>query len=552
MIMKVRTLFCHLAICILTLALPPSSYSQPSHQWTRRYNGTGNYTDQVTAMVVDAAGNVYVTGNSSSSNTTFTEDYVTIKYSPTGDSLWAQRYNGTGNSADVPFDIALDNSGNIYVTGYSVGNGANSDYLTIKYNASGVQQWVQRYNGPVSGAGQDVAHAIAVDGSGNVYITGVSDTSRVGATGNCVTIKYNTNGVQQWIAMYNGAGNMRDLGYDIAVDNSGNVYVTGYTTISSTNLDYLTIKYDSSGNMLWARTYDGTGNRDITQAIAVDAGGNVYVTGTSRNSSASYSEDYLTIKYDVNGDTVWTRRYNGPQNYGDGVEDMAVDIAGNVYVTGYGTNGAVVRPATVKYGTSGTLEWASSYADTAYAYGLALDATGNVYVTGAVKLYPRCFIAKYNSAGVQQWVDVYSDAGSLINVGYKVTIDNVGNILVAGNSSVIHGSTPNTDFMVMKYTQGSTDVSLSTDLPSDFALRQNYPNPFNPTTHFGFRIANFGLVTLKVFDVLGREVATLVNENLQAGSYEKTFDATGLASGIYIYRLTAGAQSISKKLLLTK
>ena len=105
-----------------------------------------------------------------------------------------------------------------------------------------------------------------------------------------------------------------------------------------------------------------------------------------------------------------------------------------------------------------------------------------------------------------------------------------------------------------------TKIHPQGESPATFELSQNYPNPFNPITHFGFRIADFGFVSLKVYDVLGREVRTLVNENLQAGSYERTFDATGLASGVYFYRLKAGDPSASsgrrfvetKKLILVR
>jgi hypothetical protein len=98
----------------------------------------------------------------------------------------------------------------------------------------------------------------------------------------------------------------------------------------------------------------------------------------------------------------------------------------------------------------------------------------------------------------------------------------------------------------------ASPTSVSESAPTEFSLEQNYPNPFNPTTHFGFRIVDFGFVSLKVFDLLGREVATLVNENLHAGSYQTTFDATGLASGVYVYRLQSGSFSSTKKMAFAK
>jgi photosystem II stability/assembly factor-like uncharacterized protein len=95
-------------------------------------------------------------------------------------------------------------------------------------------------------------------------------------------------------------------------------------------------------------------------------------------------------------------------------------------------------------------------------------------------------------------------------------------------------------------------IEESSQLPNHFELRQNYPNPFNPSTTIGFQITDFGQVILKVFDALGREVRTLVSEELKAGSYDKTFDATGLSSGVYYYRLQSAGQVSSKRLLLLR
>jgi hypothetical protein len=272
--------------------------------WVRRYNGPGNYYDNANAIAVDGSGNVYVTGYSIGSGTS--EDYATIKYDPDGNQLWEKRYNGTGNSRDNAKAIAVDGSGNVYVTGYSIGSGTFYDYATLKYDPNGNQLWEKRYNGP--GNSDDGANAIAVDGSGNVYVTGGSDDS--GTSWDYATLKYDPNGNQLWEKRYNGTGNSDDGANAIAVDGSGNVYVTGGSDDSGTSWDYATLKYDPNGNQLWEKRYNGPGNSwDWANAIAVDGSGNVYVTGQSAQSiSYPNNYDYATIKYfqflcgDVNGD----------------------------------------------------------------------------------------------------------------------------------------------------------------------------------------------------------------------------------------------------------
>jgi hypothetical protein len=163
--------------------------SQVTEQWVATYNGPANDMDYAAKIVLDRSGNIYVTGPSVGIGTNM--DYTTIKYNSNGIQLWAARYNGPGNQMDMPTAMAIDSSGNIYVTGYSNGN-SSLDYCTIKYNNNGVQQWVARY--PGSGTG-GAANSIAVDANSNIYVTGTYNY-------NLVTIKYNTNGVQQWVATY--------------------------------------------------------------------------------------------------------------------------------------------------------------------------------------------------------------------------------------------------------------------------------------------------------------------------------------------------------------
>ena len=215
-----------------------SSNSEIKIDWVSEYMGPAGYPYSAEAIEVDQLNNVYVTGYSGGIDTA--DDYATIKYDPNGNPLWIARYDGNENSYDRAFDLAIDNTGNVYVTGYGLLHGTNYDYVTIKYDPNGNQLWLASYNGPDDMS--DTAQAIVVDNTGNVYVTGNSYGSITKS--DYLTIKYDPNGNELWNCRYNGPANDYDSIYDISVDSIGNVYVTGSSKGSGTNNDYATIKYD--------------------------------------------------------------------------------------------------------------------------------------------------------------------------------------------------------------------------------------------------------------------------------------------------------------------
>jgi hypothetical protein len=365
-------------------------YSNGATAWEGRYNGLGSNDDRAGALVVDDSGFVYVTGWSDQvSGAQVNYDYTTIKYKPNGDTAWVRKYNGTGNGDDFAYGIAIDDSGNVYVTGESKGSGTDNDYATIKYNRNGGVVWEKRYDGPINAKDfPSTFHPIAVDYLHNVYVCGVSSG---GATDyDYATIKYHQDGDTAWVRRYNGPRDSADFALGIAVDDSGYVYVTGGSTGIGTNLDYLTVKYRSNGDTLWTRRYycnaDG---QDVGLSIAVDKSGNIYVTGQSYDTTTGYGLDFATIKYYSGGDTAWVRRYSRPPNCGDNAFDLAIDNKGNTYATGY-TKCTGDPPrwdyATIKYDSIGNLLWDKIYdgpaSDSDKAYAIALDDKGSVYVTG--------------------------------------------------------------------------------------------------------------------------------------------------------------------------
>ncbi len=529
--------------------------------WVRRFNGVMDSSDAGSAIAIGHAGHVYVAGYTTGSGTF--EDYLTIKYKSNGDTAWVRTYNGPDNYWDRVTAMVVDNSGRVYVTGRSYDSGTLYDYVTIKYYLNGDTAWVRRY-GLVS---TDLAEAIAVDDSDNVYVTGYSNGS--GTVEDYATVKYQPNGDTAWVRRYNGPGNGTDKAYAIVVDNSGNSYVTGYSKGSITDVDYATIMYESDGDTAWVRRYNGTGNLwDEANAIVVDGSGNVYVTGFSYGNGTS--NDFATIKYLPNGDTAWVRRYNGPDNQVDDATAITVDGSGNVYVTGfsygYGTN---YDFATIKYLPSGDTAWVRRYngpgnsEDEALA--IAVDSSRNVYVTGYSygsgnsKDYATI---KYTSNGDTAWVARYDGPAIATDSACAVAVDDSGHVYVTGSSL---GNSTGMDCVTLKYIQNPSaveDETESSSKPSEFVLSQNYPNPFNPNTTIKFKVQGLKIkvpipTTLKIYNLLGQKVRTLVDESKWAGDYTVKWDGMNdrgvqLSSGVYFYQLKTGEYTSSKKMVLLK
>lgn len=356
--------------------------------WTSVLNGTGNSTDEATDIAYDGT-NIYITGVTSRVEATGL-DYITIKLNAsTGAILWNSVYNGSGNNDDIATKITVK-GGKAFVTGKGFYSGpTNADYVTIKYNAStGDSLWVKNYNG--TGNGNDSATCIKVNNPDtSIYITGKSlGTSNYDFT----TVKYNASGVQSWVKRYNGTGNGDDIGKSIAMNETtagSDIYVTGESAGTGSGSDIVTINYTAASVESWNKRINGTGNGDDSPSeIVYRSNTEIYVAG--KIFEAGEGANMILLKYNNLGDTAWTRSYNGSANGNDEASGVIFDASAYVYITGKSNETSTGDDYTVfKFSTLGATEWKYSYnnsgSGTDVPVKIAVDATSdrNVYATGS-------------------------------------------------------------------------------------------------------------------------------------------------------------------------
>jgi len=344
--------------------------------WDTTWGGSDN--EWASAIVLDTSGNIYLAGFTFSFGAG-SSDFVLVKYDSSGNFQWYRTWGGSDE--DEAWAIALDTSGNIYLAGGTKSYGEGGvDICLVKYDSSGNFQWYRTWAG-------GWAFAIALDSSDNIYIAG--DTYSFGAgSSDMYLVKYDSSGNFQWYRTWGGS--LRDGGRAIALDSSGNIYIAGNTeSFGAGGLDLVLVKYDSSGNFQWYRTWGGS-DWEGAGAIALDTSGNIYIAGNTE----SYGEgrtDMCLVKYDSSGNFQWYRTWGGIDE--DGGEAIALDSSGNIYIAGntesYGEDW--VDMCLVKYDSSGNFQWYRTWGgsdeDVEWAYAIALDSSENIYIAGYTRSY---------------------------------------------------------------------------------------------------------------------------------------------------------------------
>ena len=360
---------------------------------------------------------------------------------------WVATYNnGILGGTNQAVKMALDPAGNIYVTGFSQNANTNLGYVTIKYAPNGHQLWAARYDSTNDPSA--VPAGLVLDGSNNVVVTG-----------SALTAKYDANGNQLWTAPYSGAA--------VAMDTGGNSVVTGFDS------GFNTVKISPAGTNLWFMTYISVFGPAASQVVAVDGSSNVYVAGA--NTYACGSEDpghqicvvdMLMVKYDQNGNQLWTAENMEGSDPWVQVAGLALDSAANIYVV---ANGHYDPYSTFKYAADGSEVWAALNPDDScgsdVVHGLGLDSFGNVFVTGQSCYFAPNFAYatfaygtyKANTNGSWVWTNSYPSVPVQPSVATSIAIDSANGVYVTGYSTSTNSGN---DIVTIKYDPNGNQVWL--------------------------------------------------------------------------------------------
>jgi hypothetical protein len=484
--------------------------------WIKRYaKRPGNQPHEIPAgLGVDNNGNVYVTMSEAVDEW---RQWITLSYQGDGSLRWDVN-EGSENGFIEPAGLAVEENGsNVYVTGYCrIGENGKDDFFTVNYDGSyGEAVWKKSFGLE----DHDRAKAITMDDD-YVYVTGYVDMATSGPTREdhaFCTIKYKkSTGETAWVRTYDPDTNDQEEACALAVHN-GNVYVTGRAGWN-TRWDFLTISYDSSGNLRpgWPQWHDDPGGYDdVPKAIAVDTNGNVYVTGYSEQSSTN--SDIFTISYKSDGSFRWQKTYNGTDDREDSANAIALDKVGHVYVTGSckGSD-SLDNYITIKYDTNGVRDTIGVYDHDLLrdeAISIAVEDSGKyIYVTGEVKeddddgsYYTIVYDSVFNIVAYDQY-DGPGNPTSTEDFANKIAIDK-DFIYVTGASMDTSFNRDNFDCVTIKYGKyqdvgcstivaliGTVDSGTAvTPACSVFNYGKNYPtyqvrmkigNPSNPLYNY--------------------------------------------------------------------
>ncbi|MBK9333799.1 MAG: T9SS type A sorting domain-containing protein [Ignavibacteria bacterium] len=540
-------------------------------------NPFGN--DRGMDLAIDENGNAFITGYIFN-NITQSNDIIVLKYTSLGTLSWAKTYQNPGDDKGYGIDITIAQNGNaeeIYLTGYQTVNGQKSIFVS-KLDNFGKFNW--QIDTALSGK-YDIATDIFVD-AGYVYTCGYSYQGPVyGDDIFFITLsKYDGMIGTNEILLHNIAGSHERPTAFTVVQNSRNYLSKSRSSVTSisdnfsqtsiTPSMFLTVFYDedinNKVNEKWRRTYynRGMNDRNVPTAITSDSLHNIYVTGYTRSETPGNDLDFVTMKYKFqDGSNGWdsggVKYYNNDampsSQYNDRASTIKLSKNGYIYVAGmsdaspYGYSIVCYKQET----TIGTpvLWWERSFIPDFQEHHNGPETNMERWANIEVDSYgnPILIAMQWNDYGAEWKARKYDTDGNII-----YTIGEDDNNINLDQSANEKSEKINSDNLSRSQSQIKiSDKSIFGNEATDTKLFQNKPNPFNPSTEISYSVSADAFIAIKIYNLLGQEAASLVNETKPSGMYKVTFDGSSLSSGIYFYKLFVnGAAVDTRRMLLMK
>jgi len=525
--------------------------------WIVSYLGIDSLDSDPVKLLIDKSNDIIITGVTYTN--TGRNDIVTLKYNKDGILLWSSVYDGPAHKTDEPTHLVIDDYGYIYVAGQSRGIKGFSEcngMVILKYHPTGELAWVKRFDEAIGSV--VYAQGLAVDSKRNIICTAKLIEGYTLIMNELITRKFYPNGDLAWEEHLP----VQNWSYCLGVnsDNYENVFVGGKLGKGNDNRDYVfcaLVKYDKNGILQWfSSIQDSAAWNAYCEVFINDKDGNLLAAGETEK--ITRDEFCITVKYDKDGNLIWYKELlagNDPEVY-----DITLDSEGNVIWIAEDRNDSTYEYETIitKYLSNGDSAWVHYLPiDSDEPLLIRNDDERNIYTLSRVwkdSYSPTVF--KLDTLGKTLWNWAY-DEEDYRPVDFAIDKDK--NIIVTGNLEI-----DGVDHIVTLKMDQSAITSLNTN-PEDvvfttFKLEQNYPNPFNPSTKISWQSPVNGWQTIKLYDVLGREVETIVDGYYEAGYHSTLFNAnlpvrlagSSLPSGVYFYQLKAGNFVDTKKMILIK
>lgn len=555
-------------IIALSCISSASIQAQPSQEWIRVF-GNSEFSLPY-KMIFDKGENLLVTGISNPLMQS------TFRYSKVG-KLISEKNNILPIPADYSLHgITTDNSENTFIL-INYENYYGSNFIGLwKFNPDLSWNNAAYFSGD---NGQATGKAFAQDLNGNIFIAG-NYINRNGESVVCI-LKYSNQCQLLWQKVCSDVSFKNNTAVSVKTDNDGFIYIAGINNYGDASAEFFVKKFSESGKIHWTSKINGTSDDDgqhssdeITNMI-IDKNGNVYLTGIVRGNKGVNT---ITLKINSEGKQEWIKEFDFTEIYAeltgdletvidDFPNDIESDNNDNIYITGYSRVNEESYIITQKIGSSGNNLWVNYYKSPDYPESenvpsdLFVDKDGNSFITGYQKglnltadYNPGKDIVtlKYSPDGAELWRVTNGgdgDIGSNDDIGKSVLAGENSEVYVLGQISKFPESVA---YCIVKYNDLTAAATVQSKTESKFKLNNNFPNPFNPSTTISFEIPEASNVTLKVFDITGKEVASLLNGFINSGYHEYSWNASQLSSGVYFYRIQAGSFTKTKKMHLIK